>query len=127
METVHEFQTLSGHTVRVTLRNAMRHDIRFRLMDAKFAREGEHADFQERSNFCWFAARVMAVEGIDWRPVDENASEEKFKASYLAFADLVDDQTFIDCAMAVSRMKARTDAIEKPDDALTPEEEADPN
>jgi hypothetical protein len=127
MDITHEFQTEDGQRAQVTLRNTMRQDIRFRLMEAKFANEKDHADYQERSNFCWFAARVIAVDGIDWRPVDESASEEKFKLSYYGLSDLVDDVTFLHCAMAVSEMKSRTDAIEKPDSALTPDEEADPN
>ena len=127
MESVHEFQTIDGVTARVTLRNSMRHDIRFRLMEAKFAAEKDHADSQERSNFCWFVARVVHVEGIEWSPVDEGASEVNFKMCYYGLAVLVDDETFLGCALAVSKMKVRTDKIEKPDDALTPDEVADPN
>lgn len=127
LELIHEFETVTGETARLTLRNTMRQNIRFRVMAARFAPDGS-ADESYRSDFCWIAAHVVAVEGTKWRPVDEHATPEKFDQSYLAFADLVSyEDGFIGCVQAVNRLKARTDEVEKPDAALTKDEEADPN
>jgi hypothetical protein len=82
-----------------------------------------------RDHFCVFAARLGGVEGLDgWQPVDETATQEEFTACYLAFAEHVDFETFYALADAVADLKGPVaDAVEKPEAALTPDEQADPN
>ena len=124
----HEFKTVDGKSASVELKNSLRNDIAESTLSAQFATE-EYPDHVQRSNFCLFMAHVVpgTVKGIDWQPVDDSATEDQFTACYHGFAELVDAQTAYACAMAVVQMSRRTDPLEKPDPALTPDEEADPN
>lgn len=127
-EKEHEFDTIDGSHVTVTLKNTMRQDVRHNVMAHKFASQDDHpADWNIRSDFCWFISRVVDVDGTDWQPVDETATDDEFDACYHAFTDLVTDDGFYGCVRAVNAMKRRTDPIEKPDAALTDEEQSDPN
>jgi hypothetical protein len=125
-EVEHEIKTLDGKTITVTLKDTMRHTIRFRRMDAKFASDGQ-ADRSLRSDFCWLLAHIGGVSGTEWHPVDEQADEKKFEQCYLGFADLVHDSEFYTAVRAVNALVRRDHPVEKPDQALTAEEEHDPN
>jgi len=123
-----EFTTNDETRARLTLRDTLRHDIRFAVMQPRFAGD-EHPDQGFRFDFCWLVARVTAVEGLGgWQPVDETATPDEFTACYHAFAERVDRTTFYDLVAVVNAFKQPVaDAVEKPEAALTPPEAADPN
>jgi hypothetical protein len=124
----HTFETVDGRRVTLIFKNTMRQDIRNRVMVQKFADQQRfEADWNIRSDFIWIISRVAKVDGADWRPVDDTATEDEFEACYYAFTDLVDDDTFYGCVRAVNDLKLRSHPVEKPDSALTAEDAADPN
>jgi hypothetical protein len=126
LEYKHQFETIDGQTVTLTLKNTLFHDIQFMEFEKTLVPD-TLADADLRSNFCWILARVEHVDGIDWQPVKRGATLEEIEQCYHAFSHLVDGDTFYSCVGAVNKLKQRTDKIEKPDALLTKAEKADPN
>ena len=128
LEKTVEFQTVDGEDASITFKNTMRHDVRDAVMRDRFV-DDAMPDRGYRDHFCVFASRIAAVKGLDgWQPVDETATQEEFTACYLSFTEHVDFDTFYALVDAINDLKAPVaDAVEKPEDALTAEEKADPN
>ena len=127
LEKTVEFQTVDGEDASITFKNTMRHDIRFTVMRERFAGDG-HPDRNFRFDFCYALAHVHAASVPGWEPVDETATPDEFTACFHAFAEQVRSDTFYEIVRGLNDLKEPVaDAVEKPEDALTAEQAADPN
>jgi hypothetical protein len=118
--------SVSGENATFTLRNTMRADARYRVWEDRFA--NGRPDEVDRANFAWFWSRVVKWSGIKVATITETATEDEFNAVFWGFGDHFTTAVLVTACQAVNEMKgAIADNVEKPDDALTPVEEADPN
>lgn len=120
-----ELETNDGKPVVVVFQNRLMEMIRHRVWFESFGKDKPDEDLRLR--FCWFAAHVKSIDGVAWKPPAETCTEKQFEQSYRAFAELVDYDTLKVLSAEVDAMKARKNPLEKPDDQLTGQEQADPN
>lgn len=125
IETTVVVPTHDGKEITLHLRNTMRQDIRYAVFRGKFA-EGQ-PDRGMRDDFCYLWARVDRVEGVKLPTLTEASDMAEFERLYYGFAERVHHEDFIAAANAAARMKRNSNPVEKPDEALTDEEQNDPN
>lgn len=118
-------KTVEDGEITLELRNTMRHDVRYEAMAALFA--AGKPDEGRRDDFCWLFARVVKGDGLPKKVPTEASTPEQFDTFYYALTDLVSLSAFLETAQQVSEMKRNGNLVEKPDNQLTEEEQADPN
>lgn len=104
-------------------------DIMTLALQEKFASPGD-ADHAIRSDFCYLLAHLENVKGLPgWKPIDDTATPEQFRACYRGFMSRLESvDEFYGLVNAVNALKApKAGAMDKPDEALTEAEAADPN
>lgn len=112
---------------RIVFRKTLLNTIRYTVLADKYA-AGE-SDEATRSDFAYIVGHIDKVTGLSWKPIDQRATRQEFDESYWSFLELFDDmEDFHKVVHAVNDMYAPlANDVEKPDAALTDEEQADPN
>ncbi len=114
-------------TVRATVRNAMRDDMLRDALGVDLAKKKLTPEQTTQANYCFVAAHVVAIQGVDWQPPDVPADAEAIRANYEQYLDTVPRRLETAISKAINRLYSPTaNAVEKPDSALTEDEEADP-
>jgi len=111
------------------LSNSVWSDIMTLTLQNRFTTPDD-ADHAIRSDFCYVLAHLESVKGLPgWKPVDETATPEQFRACYKGLMSQIENiNEFYELVRAVNALKApKAGPLDKPDEALTEEEQADPN
>lgn len=120
-----EEATFSINGITFHWRNTMLGAIQTAVMDKKFSSD-DLADSGARWQFCQIMAYAESVEGLD--KIGPSRSQDEFDSVYAQLAGMVTYDGWMEIVRALNDLKEpKADQIEKPDSALTPEEEADPN
>lgn len=117
------------HGATLTLVDSVWADIMTMALSSKFASE-ETPDRNIRLDVCYVLAHLDGAKGAKgWKPVDDTSTPEQFREFYKALMSQLDDMAeFYELVRAVNDLKApKAGPLDKPDAALTPDEEADPN
>lgn len=104
-------------------------DVMYLRLVEKFVTDGA-ADQGIAADVCYVLAHIDSAKGVKgWKPVDDTATPEQFRECYKGLLSQVDSVTeFYDLVRAVNDLKApKAGALDKPDEALTPDEADDPN
>lgn len=120
---------ITVNEVTFTLVNSMWADAVERTLAGKFVPEEKRGDYWSRSDFCYMLGHIEAVSNAKgWKPVDDTATAEQIRACYKQFGTVYDYEMMVEVVRAINELKApKGGQIDKPDAALTPDEEADPN
>lgn len=112
----------------LTLADTAYADVVYLRMVDKFAKEGA-PDRGICDDVCYLMAHIRSVKGTtDWQVLDDTATDEEFDASLRVLLVHGDLAAFRALVEKINNLKApKAGALDKPDEALTPAEEADPN
>ncbi len=117
------------YAVRATVRNANRQR-RFRDLFGTGNVKLSEMDFDQKAkaDYCYVAAHVSEIAGIDWQPPTENVSKKDLLTNFEQYLDAIPPKLENALVVAISGLYAPvSDSVEKPDGDLTEDEEADPN
>lgn len=117
------------YTVRATVRNANRQR-RFRDLFGTGEIKLAEMDFTQKAqaDYCYVASHVTEIRGVDWQPPADTASKKDLRANYEQYLDSVPGRLETALTLAISSLyRPVADNVEKPDETLTDEEQADPN
>jgi len=121
--------TIEWRGATLTFTDSVWSDIVTMALQNKFAQD-DTPDRAIRSDVCYVLAHLDGAKGLrGWRPVDDTATPEQFRECYKALMSSLDDVSeFYALVRAVNELKApKAGPLDKPDEALTDEEVADPN
>ncbi len=121
--------TFSSNGTTITLKRSLRRSMFYKLLRETIASDETAEDHYERFQYAHVAAFSDTVNGMKWTPPKLGASAKAIEASYQEFLDAVPDYDFFnglsDAIEAMSNPVA--DPVQRPDEALTEAEKADPN
>lgn len=122
----HTYETVEGATVEVTYRKTILGDVRYRIWTGHF--DETALDYSYRVDFAWIMAYVVSIKGATTNILTEHSAADDIEAAYFYWASLFDNDVWRQMLQDVTALRLpTTNAVEKPDDALTEEEAADPN
>lgn len=115
--------------VTVNFKKSLRNAMFYRQLRDALVNSNEQPDQVERSQYAWLAAFVVDVTGLDWTPPRMGENTKKIEASYQAFIDAVPDFDLFNALLNVVNElhTPLADAVQRPNEALTDAERADPN
>lgn len=121
--------TYNKNGVKVTFKKSLRTQIFYHHVLEVLTRDENAIDRTARAQYAFIAARVDSVKGVKWTPPAMGNSDDQIEASYQAFIDAVPDYEMFNEMFTTldAIMSPLADPVQRTNEALTPEEQADPN
>ena len=118
-----------GNGTIITFKKSLRNQMFYHHLRDLLVTDDDQPDRGERFQYAFIAAYAVEVEGLQWTPPKMGDRPKTCEASYQAFLDAIPDySTFNDLYGIIDSLHTPlADDVQKPDDALTDDERADPN
>lgn len=119
-----------GNGTAITFKKSLRNQMFYhRLRNDLVGDDASLPDRGERLQYAFIVAYIDSVTGVDWTPPKMGDSAKKIETSYQTFLDTIPDyETFNAIFNVIDHLfKPLADEVQRPDETLTDEQQADPN
>lgn len=118
-----------GNGTEVKFRKSLRNQMFYHHLRESLTSDDNKVDHGERLQYAFIAAYTQDVTGLEWSPPQMGDPAKKIETSYQQFLDAVPDYEMFNALFNTINdlHKPLADVVQRPNEALTEAEQADPN